>query len=90
MSKEEKQQSTKFKTGDVTLISLTHLLHDIYSSFLAPLRPLLIEKFGISLSVAALWDLVQRLPWFFNPILLLKRLQPGILSLLPRPLQLLP
>lgn len=68
MSKEDKQQLNKFQTGDVTLISLTHLLHDIYSSFLAPLRPLLIEKFGISLSVAALWDLVQRVPWFLNPI----------------------
>jgi FSR family fosmidomycin resistance protein-like MFS transporter len=68
MLKVDKQQSNKFQTGDVTLISLTHLLHDIYSSFLAPLRPLLIEKFGISLSVAALWDLVQRIPWFFNPI----------------------
>lgn len=58
----------KFNTGDVTLISLTHLLHDIYSSFLAPLRPLLIEKFGISLAAASLWDLVQRVPWFLNPI----------------------
>lgn len=63
-----KQQSNKFRTGDVTLISLTHFLHDVYSSFLAPLRPLLIEKFGISLSAAALWDLVQRIPWFLNPI----------------------
>lgn len=63
-----KQERKKFRTGDVTLISLTHLLHDIYSSFLAPLRPLLIEKFGISLSAAALWDLVQRVPWFINPI----------------------
>ncbi len=62
------QEIKKFRTGDVTLISLTHLLHDIYSSFLAPLRPLLIEKFGISLAAAALWDLVQRVPWFLNPI----------------------
>jgi len=68
MSKEDKLQENKFRAGDVTLISLTHFLHDVYSSFLAPLRPLLIEKFGISLSVAALWDLVQRIPWFLNPI----------------------
>ena len=64
-----KQQSDKFQTGNVILISLTHHLHDIYSSFLAPLRPLLIEKFGISLSAAALWDLVQRLPWLLNPLI---------------------
>ncbi len=64
-----KQQHNKFQTGNVILISLTHNLHDIYSSFLAPLRPLLIEKFGISLSVAALWDLVQRVPWLLNPLI---------------------
>ncbi|MCB2219207.1 MAG: MFS transporter [Bacteroidetes bacterium] len=63
------KQNDKFQTSNVLLISLTHLLHDIYSSFLAPLRPLLIEKFGISLGLAAMWDLVSRLPWFLNPFL---------------------
>lgn len=61
--------SRKFRTGDVVLISLTHNLHDIYSSFLAPLRPLLIEKFGITLAMASLWDLIQRLPWLLNPFI---------------------
>ena len=58
-----------FQTGNVILISLTHHLHDIYSSFLAPLRPLLIEKFGISLAAASLWDLFQRIPWLLNPLI---------------------
>lgn len=66
MSKEKKNG---FKTDGVLLVSATHMLHDIYSSFLAPLRPLLIEKFGISLALASLWDLFQRIPWFFNPII---------------------
>lgn len=59
----------KFQTGNVTLISLTHLLHDVFSSFLAPLRPLLIEKFGLTLAMASLWDLIQRVPWFLNPFI---------------------
>ena len=59
----------KFQTGNVVLISLTHHLHDIFSSFLAPLRPLLIEKFGITLAMASLWDLFQRIPWFLNPFI---------------------
>ncbi|MBN1338331.1 MAG: MFS transporter [Bacteroidales bacterium] len=63
------EKEKKFQTGNVTLVSLIHLLHDIYSSFLAPLRPLLIEKFGISLSMASLWDLFQRIPWLLNPII---------------------
>jgi len=64
-----KGRNKKFNTSGVLLISSTHLLHDIYSSFLAPLRPLLIEKFGISLALASLWDLIGRIPWFFNPII---------------------
>jgi len=62
-------QNKKFNTSRVILISSTHLLHDIYSSFLAPLRPLLIEKFGISLAMASLWDLSQRVPWLLNPFI---------------------
>ena len=58
----------EFQTGNVVLIALTHHLHDIYSSFLAPLRPLLIEKFGITLAMASLWDLFQRIPWLLNPL----------------------
>jgi len=65
----ETKINTKFQTSNVVLISLTHLLHDVYSSFLAPLRPLLIEKFGITLAAASLWDLFQRIPWFINPII---------------------
>jgi len=63
------KEHNNFKSGSILLVSATHLLHDIYSSFLAPLRPLLIEKFGISLALASLWDLFQRIPWFFNPII---------------------
>ena len=47
-----KPGGNKFRTGEVALVSVTHMLHDIYSSFLAPLRPLLIEKFGITLALA--------------------------------------
>lgn len=58
-----------FQTGNVILISLAHHLHDVYSSFLAPLRPLLIEKFEITLAAASLWDLMSRLPWLLNPFI---------------------
>lgn len=65
----QEQASQKFQSGNVTLIAASHMLHDIYSSFLAPLRPLLIEKFGISLSLASIWDLIMRIPWFLNPLI---------------------
>ena len=58
-----------FQRSNVILLSITHHLHDVYSSFLAPLRPLLIEKFGITLAMASLWDLFQRIPWLLNPLM---------------------
>ncbi|MCB9002385.1 MAG: MFS transporter [Bacteroidales bacterium] len=66
---EEKQSSKTFQTGNVILVAASHMLHDIYSSFLAPLRPLLIEKFGITLALASIWDLIMRIPWFLNPVI---------------------
>ncbi|PKQ60963.1 MFS transporter [Labilibaculum filiforme] len=65
----EEQSSEKFQSGKVTLIAASHMLHDIYSSFLASLRPLLIEKFGITLALASIWDLIMRVPWFLNPVI---------------------
>ena len=58
-----------FHTGKVMLISFGHLVHDTYSSFLAPLLPLLIEKFSLSYSLASLLGLLQRLPNLLNPFL---------------------
>lgn len=65
----EEQSSKKFQSGNVLLVAGSHMLHDIYSSFLAPLRPLLIEKFGVSLALASIWDLIMRIPWFLNPLI---------------------
>ncbi|MFA9370758.1 MAG: MFS transporter [Labilibaculum antarcticum] len=65
----EEQSSKKFQSNNVILVAASHMLHDIYSSFLAPLRPLLIEKFGVTLAMASLWDLIMRIPWFLNPII---------------------
>ncbi|PLX03591.1 MAG: MFS transporter [Marinilabiliales bacterium] len=66
---EKSKQNGKFETSNIMLVSVTHMLHDIYSSFLAPLRPLLIEKFGIGLALASVWDIIMRIPWFLNPLI---------------------
>lgn len=58
-----------FHTGKVTLISFGHLVHDTYTSFLAPMLPLLIEKFSMSYSLSSLLGLLQRLPNLMNPFL---------------------
>lgn len=56
-----------FQTGNVLLISFSHLIHDIYGGFLAPLLPLLIQKLGFSYTLAGFLTAAQRLPSLINP-----------------------
>jgi len=50
-------------------ISGAHLLHDIYSAFLAPLFPLLIEKLGLSYFMIGGLTVIQRIASLFNPFI---------------------
>jgi len=59
----------KFQTVSVTTISIAHLLHDTFSAFLAPLLPLLIEKLGISYTMAGALSVINRVPMLVNPFL---------------------
>ncbi len=61
--------SGPFRTEAVLVLSLCHFIHDIYSSFLAPLLPLLIEKLSMSLTQAGLLGTVMQLPSLFNPFI---------------------
>jgi len=45
------------------------MLHDIYSAFLAPILPLLIDKFKMSYTMAGLLTVVQNIPSLFNPFI---------------------
>ena len=68
MQKEDKVRKNGFQTDNVILISLAHLIHDTYTSFLAPILPLLIEKLNISLFLSGMLSVVQRVPSLFNPL----------------------
>ena len=56
---------------NVFLLSFSHLTHDIYTSYLAPVLPLLIQTLGLSVTQASLLDVVRRIPALFNPYLAL-------------------
>lgn len=58
---------SQFQFRKVVTLSVGHFFHDVFSSFLAPILPLLIEKFSISYAAAGLLSLVQRLPSLSNP-----------------------
>ncbi len=63
------RERKEFKWAKVLDISAAHLLHDIYSAFLAPLYPLLIEKLGLNFFLIGMLTVIQRLASFFNPFI---------------------
>ena len=56
---------------NVFLLSFAHLTHDIYTSYLAPVLPILIQKLGLNVTEASILDVVRRIPALFNPYLAL-------------------
>jgi FSR family fosmidomycin resistance protein-like MFS transporter len=62
-------KTERFQTSNVLLLSFSHFVHDIYTSFLAPLLPLIIDKLGISLGQAGFLTTMLQLPSLFNPVI---------------------
>ena len=58
-----------FRTWEVLTIAGGHLTHDIFTSFLAPLLPLIIQKLSLSLTLAGSLAAFQQLPSLINPFL---------------------
>jgi MFS transporter, FSR family, fosmidomycin resistance protein len=63
----KKTSSDRFNLPGVIAVSIGHFIHDVYSSFLAPLLPLLIEKLSLTLTQAGLLSTVMQLPALINP-----------------------
>jgi FSR family fosmidomycin resistance protein-like MFS transporter len=53
----------------IVVLSLAHFCHDIYTSFLSPLLPLLIEKFALTYTLAGFLSVMLRVPSLFNPLI---------------------
>ena len=49
-----------FQIGKIVALSICHFIHDAYSSFLAPLLPLLIEKLSLTLTQAGFLSAVAK------------------------------
>lgn len=62
-------KTQEFNTGKVSLVSFSHFVHDVYTSFLSPLLPLLIDKLSLSLSQAGLLSTVMQIPALLNPFI---------------------
>ena len=53
----------------IFVISVGHCCHDIYTSFLSPLLPLLISKLELTYTSAGFISVMLRLPSLFNPLI---------------------
>jgi len=67
-----------FQQGRVINLSIVHLIHDIYTSFLAPALPKIIEKLDISYGMAGALAVIQRIPSLFNPLMGMIAEKPGM------------
>lgn len=63
------KQSGKPQKANILAISTAHFFHDVYTSFFAPILPLLIDKLGINLFQAGILSVFQRIPTLFNPLI---------------------
>ncbi len=60
---------TKGTSKQILVVSGGHLFHDLYTSFLAPLLPILIEKFSLSLTSVGILTTFSRIPSILNPFI---------------------
>ncbi len=53
----------------VFVIGSAHFVHDVYSSFFAPLLPLIIENLSLSLTQAGFLNAIRQIPAILNPLI---------------------
>lgn len=64
-----KANNSKFQFNNVFTISFAHFAHDVYTSFLVPILPLIIEKLSISYSMVGLLKVIGSIPSLLNPVI---------------------
>ena len=63
------EEKNDFQADQALTIAGGHFIHDVYSAFLAPLLPLLIEKFSLTLTMAGSLSAFMQFPALLNPFI---------------------
>ena len=63
------EDADRFETAGVTTASSAHFVHDMYTSFLAPLLPVLIENLSLTKTAAGLLSVFYQLPSLIQPLI---------------------
>ena len=61
------EKKEKFDIFSVSLMGLSHFSHDIFSHFVSPLLPILIQNLGMNYTMGGMISLFHRLPALMNP-----------------------
>ncbi len=62
-------QANSFRGFAISVFALGHFFHDVYTSFLPPLLPLLIEKLSLTFASAGFLSVMMRLPSLLSPLI---------------------
>ena len=63
------KRESAFDFGRILLICSGHFVHDVYSAFIAPLLPLLIDKLGLTLLMAGSLPVFMQTPSLLSPLI---------------------
>ena len=66
---ENQNDTANFHASDVTAIATSHFIHDVYTGFVPPLLPLIIEKLSLSLTMAGSLNAILQFPGLLNPLI---------------------
>lgn len=64
-----KNKKQEFDLTKVLTVSAAHLTHDMFTAFLAPVLPLLINKFGLSYLNSSILNIVRKIPSLLSLLL---------------------
>ena len=62
-------ETHEFQTGQVLTIVNGHFIHDVYTAFVAPLLPVLMERLSLSLTLAGSLTAIMQFPALLNPFI---------------------
>ena len=63
------ERQSAFDYGRILLICSGHFVHDVYSAFISPLLPLLIDKLGLTLLMAGSLPVFMQAPSMLGPLI---------------------
>ncbi len=63
------KNAPQYKADQVVTIAAAHFVHDVYTSFVAPLLPLIVEKLSLNLAMAGTLPAMMQFMGLLNPLI---------------------